>query len=166
MGSNLGHRIPRSLGTEAEAKKKRGAAWWGGGAREAGREESRWLCAFLVPSAQVKPLPSRPLTLPTLFRNRVPETGRAAGREARRVPVSFPFESPCGISFHTVRKSERETVGGSAAPQLWGASPLAAGGGRLPSQVGRVWGRGEAGPRSPLVRSENSCGLAQYQAPC
>uniref|UniRef100_A0A5F7ZSM8 Frizzled class receptor 4 n=1 Tax=Macaca mulatta TaxID=9544 RepID=A0A5F7ZSM8_MACMU len=50
----------------------------------------------------VKPLPSRPLTLPTLFRNRVPETGRAAGREARRVPVSFPFESPCGISFHTL----------------------------------------------------------------
>lgn len=37
------------------------------------------LCAFLASGAQVKPLPSRALTLPTLFRNRVPETGRAAG---------------------------------------------------------------------------------------
>lgn len=51
-----------------------------------------------------------------LFRNRVPETGRAAGREARSVPASFPFESPCGISFRTVRKSEREPVRCSAAP--------------------------------------------------
>lgn len=69
-----------------------------------------------APPAQVKLLPSRPLALPTLFRNRVPETGRAAGREARSVPVSFPLESPCGISFRTVRKSEREAVGGSGAP--------------------------------------------------
>lgn len=83
----------------------------GKGCPGAGGGGPGWLCAFSAPRAQVKPLPYRPLTLPTLFRNRVPETGRAAGREARSVPVSFPFESPCGISFHTVRKSERETVG-------------------------------------------------------
>lgn len=95
------------------------------------------------PIAQVKPLPSCPLTLPTLFRNRVPETGRAAGREARSVPVSFPFESPCGISFHTVRKSERETVGWSAAPGRLPHSRLETGSSR--ARVGPAWGRGEGG---------------------
>lgn len=114
LGPNTGRMIPRTL-ADAELVKKR-FRLQGRDTREAGGREPRWLRAFSASHAQVKPLPSRPLTLPTLFRNRVPETGRAAGREARSVPVSFPFESPCGISFHTVRKSERETVGWSAAP--------------------------------------------------
>lgn len=88
----------------------------GEGCPRSGKGRPCGLCAFLDWGAQVKPLPSRALTLPTLFRNRVPETGRAAGREARSVPASFPFESPCGISFRTVRKSEREPVRCSAAP--------------------------------------------------
>lgn len=107
------------------------------------------LVLLLAPSAQVKPLPSRPLTLPTLFRNRVPKTGRAAGREARSVPVSFPFESPCGISFHTVRKSERETVGWAAGRLLGDASPIRGWRQAAPGQsrLGRIWG-GERGPSS------------------
>lgn len=99
-----------------------------------------------APPAQVKPLPSRPLTLPTLFRNRVPETGRAAGREARSVPVSFPFESPCGISFHTARKSERETIGWSAAPGRLPHSRLQTGSSR--ARVGPAWGQGDGGRAS------------------
>lgn len=89
----------------------------GEGCPRSGKGRPCGLCAFLASGAQVKPLPSRALTLPTLFRNRVPETGRAAGREARSVPASFPFESPCGISFRTVRKSEREPIGCSVAPE-------------------------------------------------
>lgn len=121
------------------------------------------LCAFLASGAQVKPLPSRALTLPTLFRNRVPETGRAAGREARSVPASFPFESPCGISFRTVRKSEREPIGCSVAPERLphrGWRPSAPG--RRSRRV-----RGGAGGRAPapLARGEIFCELALYQAP-
>lgn len=106
-----------------------------------------------APPAQVKLLPSRPLALPTLFRNRVPETGRAAGREARSVPVSFPLESPCGISFRTVRKSEREAVGGSGAPRLPRLSAAgraeAGGGSGAGLHAGRVGGRTE--PRARAV---------------
>lgn len=109
------------------------------GCPRSGRGRPCGLCAFLASGAQVKPLPSRALTLPTLFRNRVPETGRAAGREARSVPASFPFESPCGISFRTVRKSEREPVGCSAAP------------GRLPHRaaLGRRSRRARGGAGGP-----------------
>lgn len=116
------------------------------------------LGAFLAHSAQVKPLPSRRLTLPTLFRNRVPETGRAAGREARSVPVSFPFESPCGISFHTARKSERKTAG---CRLLRGASPTRGWRQAAPGRRSQRGGEREEGVRShrctlPLNPAANS----------
>lgn len=130
---------------QKQSKLGRDAGCTGGAPGSWGRG-ARWLRAFFAPGAQVKPLPSRPLTLPTLFRNRVPETGRAAGREARSVPVSFPFESPCGISFHTVRKSERETVGGWAAPGRLPHSRLETGSSR--AQVGPSLGAGRGG-RAP-----------------
>lgn len=98
---------------------------------------------------QVEPLPSRPLSLPTLFRNRVPETGRAAGREARSFPASFPFESPCGISFHAVRKSEHETLGRSAALGRLPHSRLEAG---LPGAGRPSLGAGRGG-RAPTRAS-------------
>lgn len=106
------------------------------GCPRSGRGRPCGWCAFLASGAQVKPFPSRALTLPTLFRNCVPETGRAAGREARSVPASFPFESPCGISFRTVRKSEREPVGCSAAP------------GRLPHRGWRLTALGRRSRRA------------------
>lgn len=107
------------------------------------------LWAFLASGAQVKPLPSRALTLPTLFRNRVPETGRAAGREARSVPASFPFESPCGISFRTVRKSEREPSGCSVAP---GRLPHRGRDRLLPGAGRAEHGAGPGGGRQPHWR--------------
>lgn len=59
------------------------------------------LCAFLAPGAQVKPLPSRALTLPTLFRNRVP---RQEGRRAEKHGASRPhFLSNPPVEFHFVR---------------------------------------------------------------
>lgn len=116
----------------------------GEGCPGSGKGRPWGLCAFLASSAQVKPLPSRALTLPTLFRNRVPETGRAAGREARSVPASFPFESPCGISFRTVRKSEREPIGCSVAPERLphgDCRPAAPGAGRAECGAGPGGGR-------------------------
>lgn len=169
MDRNAGLMIPRSPTQKQKHNKleKQAAGegclrGWGKGAPVVVR-----LLGTLNPLAlaQVMPLPSCLLTLPTLFRNRVPETGRAAGREARSVPVSFPFESPCGISFHTVRKSERETVGWSAAPGRLPHSWLETGSSQ--AQVRPAWGRGE-GPRlqPKQVKSENSGELAPYQAPC
>lgn len=131
--------------TQKQNKEKRDAGCRGG-VPQGWEGEPWWLCAFLAPSAQVKPLPSCSLTLPTLFRNRVPETGRAAGREARSVLVSFPFESPCGISFHTVRKSEREPVGW-ALPRA--PPPLAAGDRQLPGAGWAGLGRGQG--RAPTL---------------
>lgn len=111
------------------------------------------LVCLLAPSAQGQASRLRPLTLPTLFRNRVPEAGRAAGREARSVPVSFPFESPSGISFHTVRKSERETVGWSAGRLVGDVSPIR---GWRQAAPGAGWVESGAGRGGP---SSNRCEL-------
>lgn len=168
LDENTGRVIPRCSGPYAGAEKVRKTCRLPGGMPGRLEEGGPGGCALLAhrppPLAQVEPLPSRPLTLPTLFRNRVPETGRAAGREARSVPASFPFESPCGISFHTVRKSERETLGWSAAP---GRLPHSAGGRQLPGAGRPSLGAGRGGRApTPTELGVEIAVSSGYQAPC